>query len=242
VSTADARVALLSGLIDHAPTFPPASLPPREALAEDRLARATEERFMLGRLVWPASRWDALGDEQRGVSVVLDAPLPDDGRVESVELRISGDVDRLDGEVYVEVPASAVEELRRLRERGLRAKVRCGGAEVPTIEELAGFIRACRAEGIVFKATAGLHHALRTDTEHGFLNLLAAVVFGDEEQALAETDRDVFGLTAESFSWRGRTAQADLLSTARRDLFHAIGSCSFFEPVGELRDLDMLPT
>jgi hypothetical protein len=241
VSPADARVALLSRVIDHAPTFPPASLPPGDALAEDRRARASEERFLLGRLVWPASRWNELGDEQRAVSVVLDGPLPDDARVESVELRISADLERRDGEVYVELPAAAVEELRRLRAHGLRAKVRCGGAEVPTIEELAGFIRACRAEGIVFKATAGLHHAVRTDAEHGVLNLLAAVVFGDEEEALAETDRGAFGLTAESFSWRGRAAGADALATARRERFHAIGSCSFFEPVDELRDLDLLP-
>jgi hypothetical protein len=237
----DARLALLGGLIDHAPTFPPASLPPGEALVEDRRALASDVRFMLGRLVWPASLWDRLGDEQRAVSVVLDGPLPDDGRVESVELRFSADVDRLEGEVYVELPAAALEELRGLRERGLRAKVRCGGAEVPTIEELAGFIRTCRAAGIVFKATAGLHHAVRTGAEHGFLNLLAAVVFGDEEEALAETDVDAFGLTAESFSWRDRAAGPDALASARRERFHAIGSCSFFEPVDELRDLDLLP-
>jgi hypothetical protein len=236
----DARHALLGRLIDHAPTFPPASLASTEAIAEDRRARASEHRFMLGRLVWPASRWDELGDEQRSVSVVLDAELPEDQRIESVEVRLSAELpDR--GEIYVEVPVADAHEVRSLAARGLRAKVRCGGAEVPTIEELAGFIRACRAEGIVFKATAGLHHAVRTDAEHGFLNLLAAVVFGDEEEALAEIERGAFGLTAESFSWRGRAAGADALASARRELFHAIGSCSFVEPVDELRDLDLLP-
>ena len=196
---------------------------------------------MLGRLVWPASRWDELGEEQRAVSVVLDGPLPDDKRIESVELRMSADAEKPGGEVYVELPAGDVDELHRLRVRGLRAKVRCGGAVVPTVDELAGFIRACRVEGIVFKATAGLHHAVRADAEHGFLNLLAAVVFGDEEEALAEIERGAFGLTAESFSWRGRAAGAEALATARRELFRSIGSCSFFEPVAELRDLDLLP-
>jgi hypothetical protein len=30
---------------------------------------------------------------------------------------------------------------------------------------------------LVFKATAGLHHPVRSNGEHGFLNVLAAVVF-----------------------------------------------------------------
>ena len=47
----DGRVALLERLIDHAPTFPPASLSPAEALAEDRRARASEHAFVLSRLV-----------------------------------------------------------------------------------------------------------------------------------------------------------------------------------------------
>src|SRR6478672_1809761 len=60
-------------------------------------------------------------------------------------------------------------------------KLRCGGARVPPVEEVAAFVRRCRSEGRRFKATAGLHHALPTNGEHGFLNLLAACVFGDEE-------------------------------------------------------------
>ena len=238
--TADARVSLLGALIDHAPTFPPASLPPAEALAEDRRARASEERFMLGRLVWPASRWEELGDEPRAVSVVLDGPVPDDRRIESVEMRGVGDVEGLDGEIYVEFPAPAVGELPRLHGRGVHAKVRCGGAQIPTVEELAGFVRACRVEGVAFKATAGLHHAVRADGDHGFLNLLAAAVFGDEEEALAETDPDAFGLTVESFSWRGRSAGPDELGDVRATLLRAIGSCSFFEPVDELKALGLL--
>src|SRR5204862_1245063 len=47
----DARRALLTRFFDHAPMFPPASLPPAEALAEDRRARESEHAWMLGRLV-----------------------------------------------------------------------------------------------------------------------------------------------------------------------------------------------
>jgi hypothetical protein len=65
-------------------------------------------------------------------------------------------------------------------------------------------------------------------------------VFGDEEAALAESDRAAFALDATSFRWGGREAGAEELATAR-ERFHSIGSCSFFEPVAELRALAMLP-
>ena len=120
------------------------------------------------------------------------------------------------------------------------SKIRCGGAAVSTVEEVAGFIRRCRGGGVLFKATAGLHHAYPTAAgEHGFLNVLAAVVFGDEELALS-APAGSFALDAESFRWDGRAAGADELARMRAGLFHSIGSCSFFEPVGELHELGIL--
>jgi hypothetical protein len=116
-------------------------------------------------------------------------------------------------------------------------KLRCGGARVPTRNDVGVFIRRCRDEGTRFKATAGLHHALPTNGEHGFLNLLAACVFGDEEAMLAT--RDV-ALDAESFRAEGRRAHAEECARMRRELFASIGSCSFEEPVGELRELGIL--
>ena len=116
-------------------------------------------------------------------------------------------------------------------------KLRCGGARVPSVEEVAQFVRSCRARGARFKATAGLHHALPTNGEHGFLNLLAACVFGDEEEMLRTREIE---LDASSFRASGRTAGAGECARVRRELFHSIGSCSFAEPVGELRDLGIL--
>jgi hypothetical protein len=124
---------------------------------------------------------------------------------------------------------------------GLRAKVRCGGATAPSTDALAAFISGCRVRGLVFKATAGLHHAVRANGDHGLLNLLAAVVFGDEENALAETDPAAFELDENAFSWRERSAAAEELTLARRNRLHSIGSCSFFEPVEELEALGVLP-
>ena len=214
----DARRALLSRLFDHAPTFPPASLPPREALAEDRRARASEHAWLLGRLVWPAARLaDLPQDEERALALV------EAGR------------ERQDDAVYLEgVP------LDEVAARGLRAKIRCGGERVPSVEELAAFVRDCRERGIVFKATAGLHHAYPTAAgEHGFLNLLAAAVFGDEEEAL-RAPAGAFALDARAFRWGEREAPPARLADVRATLIHSIGTCSFFEPVGELVRLGVL--
>jgi hypothetical protein len=214
----DARRALLTRFFDHAPTFPPASLPPAEALAEDRRARRSEHAWLLGRLVWPAAQLSEVPqDEERALAVV------------------EAGSERQDDAVYLEgVP------LDEVAARGLRAKIRCGGDRVPTVEILAGFIRSCRDRGIVFKATAGLHHAYPTDRgEHGFLNVLAAAVFGNEEEALRE-QAPAFALDAASFRWRDQEALPTQLVDVRSSLFHSIGTCSFFEPVEELEQLGIL--
>ena len=153
-------MALLSQLIDHAPVFPPASLPLPDALAEDARARASAASFMLGRFVCPASGLDRLPRVGRGVSVVLNASFRPRDDVEAVETTARDGLDelpRLAREVYVEVPLDDGLE-RRLDElavRGLGAKVRCGGASVPDASALGGFVRACGERGIPFKATAG---------------------------------------------------------------------------------------
>jgi hypothetical protein len=244
-SLEDARVALLSRLIDHAPLFPPASLELPEALAEDERARESKSAFVLARFVCPASRLHELPDVGRDVSAVLDAPLSE-ARVEAVETVANGDLEALRSlapEVYVEVPLDRdlTARLDALASNGLRAKVRCGGTSVPTVASLAAFVRACGERDLPFKATAGLHHAVGRNGEHGFLNLLAAVLFCDEEEALAERDPGAFGLDRDGFRWRECHAGPAELAHARLERLHSIGSCSFFEPVEELEELGILP-
>jgi hypothetical protein len=138
-------------------------------------------------------------------------------------------------------PVAVVDGPRETQDRLVflegETKLRCGGARVPSVQEVAEFIRRCRAQARLFKATAGLHHALPTGGEHGFLNLLAACVFGDEERMLATRD---ISLDADAFHADGESADADTCARVRRELFHSIGSCSFAEPVGELRALGIL--
>jgi hypothetical protein len=78
---------------------------------------------------------------------------------------------------------------------------------------------------------------LPTDGEHGFLNVLAACVFGDEEEMLATRD---IALDAEAFRAGGRAAGPKACARMRRVLFASIGSCSFAEPVGELKAMGIL--
>jgi hypothetical protein len=240
----DVRRALFERLIDHAALFPPASMSVADALAEDARLRSSADGWMVGRFVVPASRIAELGDADLRLTVVLDGTLPDDPRIEAVEVPTGADPEALVGlaaEVYAEVPVepsnTVLQVLDRLAELGLRAKFRCGGTAVPSARALAAALRRCRELGLVFKGTAGLHHALPTGGEHGFLNLLAAAVFGDEEAALAARDLRV---TAESFAWGDRIATADDVALARSERFTAFGSCSVAEPVAELRALGIL--
>jgi hypothetical protein len=233
----DAIHAALSGLIDHAPLFPPASLSAPDAIAEDRRARADEHAWLLRRLVWPATRIAELGNEERALSVVLDGPWEGDARAEAVETRWDDQLFGLIGEVYVELPLG--DELEAwvavLAERGFRAKVRCGGERVPSPEELGRFLRTCRRSRVPFKATAGLHHPHAAEGRHGFLNVLAACVFEDDDAFVGEVALDAGGLR-----WGGRHAGADELARVRREQLVAVGSCSFFEPVADLVELGIL--
>jgi hypothetical protein len=222
----DARRILLERLIDHAPMFPPARLPLPEALEDHRAARASDESWMLARFVCPASHLTQL-PEGLPVSAVLDDG-PVDG-VEAVELRAGSaaeirDFPTVDTEIYFEV--SDPNLIAAIAERGAAAKVRCGGQTVPTVDELAAFIRACREAGVPFKATAGLHHPVRRGGEHGFLNLLAAAASDDVEQMLESDDPE-------------RLLSAD--PRRARVALRSIGSCSFWEPVDDLKALGVLP-
>ena len=242
----DARRALFAGLIDHAPTFPPEQLPLDEGLAEHRRVRGVGHGWIVNRFVCPASKLGELGDEPLRLSVVLDTgglPGPDE-RIEAVEAAGFDPEILFDAapEIYVELPLRHDVSFRilQLGELGLRAKVRCGGQAVPSVPALAEFIQACRRLEVPFKATAGLHQPLRHDDEHGFLNLLAAAVFGDEEAALEEDDPDAFALTSEAFAWRDRSASTEEIARARSVLFASFGSCSAHEPIDGLVALGLL--
>jgi len=247
-TTTDARRALFARLIDHAPTFPPASLPLAEGLAEHRRVRGGETGWLVNRFVCPASKLAELGDEPLRLSIVVDGgQLPNgDTRIEAVEAAGIDPEMLVDAapEIYFELPLRDDVSFRilQLRELGIRAKVRCGGSVLPSVAALAELVQACRRLEVPFKATAGLHHPVRANDEHGFLNLIAAAVFADdEEEALAEEDPSAFGVTADVLSWRGRSATTGEIARVRQELFVGFGSCSAQEPIDGLEALGILP-
>ena len=254
--TTGARHALLTRLIDHAALFPPASLPMDAALEVDRAARATPEAWMLHRFLVPASRLAELPadfDPPLGVIADRDELPPLSDQVEVVEARLerAAATEGVRARVFLEVWPGDEAKLDAVAERGAGAKVRCGGPTpdmFPSPAELAAFICGCRDRGLVFKATAGLHHPIRDGIVHGFLNLLGAAVLahagGAAPQALVavllEEDAGALGVTDEAFTVHGRAFGAEAVAAAREQLFTGYGSCSFSEPVEDLRGLRIL--
>ena len=95
---------------------------------------------------------------------------------------------------------------------------------------------AAASRGLVFKATAGLHHAYPTeDGEHGFLNVLAASVFGDEEEALRERSPRLRARRRRRSAGATRKRFPPSSPTSARRSSTRSGRCSFFEPVGSSR-------
>jgi hypothetical protein len=236
-------------LIDHAALFPPASMSLEDALAEDRRARESPHASLISRFVVPSDRLLDLPGDRPGLSVVLREPahaclLRDAAGVEAVEMRLDGPrpkaadllasyraLEPLGVETYFElvlddgwrdgVPAA----IGAIAALGGRVKLRCGGEVTPTVEQVALVLAACREAGVPFKCTAGLHHAVHHDGEHGFLNILAAtsVPSGAIESVLAEENGSNLDLDG-----------------ADRSLFVGFGSCSWREPVDDLVELGLL--
>ncbi len=147
---------------------------------------------------------------------------------------------------------------------GLAAKIRCGGVEpqmIPEPRTVARFIATCAAAGVPFKATAGLHHPIRAEhaltyeqnppraVMHGFINVFVASAIAlqhrakeDElTQVLEETDASVFRFSEHGIVWREREITLEELGSARSRFALGYGSCSFDEPLDDLRALGLLP-
>jgi hypothetical protein len=163
---------------------------------------------------------------------------------------------------YVEFPPErAPAILPMLAAKDGRAKLRTGGLKadaIPSVETVAGFLRACAAERVPFKATAGLHHPIRglhllspegaaRATMHGFINLFlgaALAWFGADETALwrtlEEEDATAFRVDDDVIRWHEHAMTADQLELVRRDFAISFGSCSFAEPVDDLTAMGWL--
>jgi len=183
-----------------------------------------------------------------GVEVALDADTAPDAVVPLLDAALASHPDVT---VFVEVPRDArrPDLVAALSGTPYLAKFRTGGVRAdlyPDEAELAEAVVTTARAGVPFKATAGLHHAVRnTDPvtgfeQHGFVNLIAAV-----DAALDGADvEEVQRLLAE----RDGTVLAAFLhdaldedaATRLRQQFRSFGTCSIAEPVEELADLGLL--
>jgi len=135
-----------------------------------------------------------------------------------------------------------------LREAGRGLKLRTGGTTAdafPGEAALAAAVALAVRRGVRFKATAGLHHAVRhTDPatgfeHHGFGNLLlAAAIAGSDGEASAHewlVRRDPQAVAA-GLASLGR----DRLAAVRRERFPSFGTCDVQGPRRDLEALGLL--
>lgn len=168
-------------------------------------------------------------------------------------------------DTYMEVPVAEdpAPLLEALAKTHAKAKIRTGGTTpdaFPGSAQVARFIAGCLGHRVGFKATAGLHHPWRseyrltyapdapTGTMFGFLNVLlatAALASGATEKAAIEL-LEVRGADAPNIEFtpecvRGRDFELTVADLARaRESMASFGSCSFREPVDDLRALHLL--
>jgi len=165
---------------------------------------------------------------------------------------------------FVEIPINddPRELIKAIGAQGAFAKVRTGGVTAdafPSAQNLARFISTCAEEDVGFKATAGLHHPLRSANRltykpdspsammHGFLNVFLAAAFAQSgmsaqklTELLEETSPAAFRFEPDSVYWRDEMLVVGHLRNARSLLAIAFGSCSFTEPVEDLQRLQLL--
>lgn len=229
--------ALMSGVIDYAGLYPPAALSLEETCANYETYLHSSDAWMLNRLVLPAAKLRT-GEGWRISLLVEEEPGVLSPQVETLETKLGR---RLSLPTYCEAPLSKIES-------GF-AKIRTGGLTddaIPRAEHVADFLVAAAARRLPFKATAGLHHAIRASM-HGFLNVFVAAGFawhGGERSAildiLEDQRADSFEFGGEELRWRGHSLSTAQVHETRRDFAHSFGSCSFTEPVAELRELGLL--
>ncbi len=166
--------------------------------------------------------------------------------------------------VYVEIPLGGSTDalIDAMATHGLRAKVRTGGVTAeafPAALAVAHFLVSCARAGVACKATAGLHHPVRGEyrltyahdaasgTMFGFLNVMcASMLIGDGlpmQDAVAlldERDPTAFHVSDDGIRWRDWLVPVADIRAARARAANSFGSCSFEEPIHDLKQLAML--
>ncbi len=236
---------LFGHFFDDAAIFPPGNLPMTDAVRAHLARRGTPDGEYVGPFICSAARLgelrETLGHGHLELALVATVDefnkasrdLAAQQNLTLVAVELKGPVDQLP-----ETPNG----LRVFVERtwhesldvpeGAMLKLRCGGPDTrdtPSACQLGGAIQHCVEQDLPFKLTAGLHHAVRTERDLGFLNVLAAVNVAidgsDPVPALLESDPAALKVSDPQ---------------AVRRLFRSIGTCSIDEPVDDLRGLELI--
>jgi hypothetical protein len=232
--------AFLTNLIDYAGLYPPASLQLPDVIENYNRYLSSPDAWILNRLVLPLSKLNEVkpGEAWRITLLTDQDPGPLPPQIETLETKGAR---RLSLPTYCEVPLDRITDAF--------AKIRTGGITqdaIPPAPDLAGFLHQAAARRLPFKATAGLHHPIRAGM-HGFINVFVAAAFawhGMDRESLTlvieESHASAFEFGDQHLRWRGLTLSTDQIRTARRDFAHSFGSCSFEEPLQDLRKLGWL--
>ena len=207
-------------------------------------------------LVATAADFDRIGKMRQESRLVVQAV--ECRAATGVEVLSAARISSLGIDLFVEpTNLAAFGELAPLvAEIGASAKIRTGGVTVdafPTPKQVLDFLVTCRQARIRFKATAGLHHAVRGEYRltyepvppmgemFGFLNVAvaAALVWHGRNPAVAlsaleERSMDAFVFTDGGLAWRDERLSAAEIDEARSRFFTGFGSCSFREPMAEV--------
>ncbi|WP_227394963.1 hypothetical protein [Jeotgalibacillus aurantiacus] len=151
----------------------------------------------------------------------------------------------------------AIAHHNRTQDTTLGFKFRTGGvtaAAFPEPKQLAWILKACSDRGVPQKFTAGLHHPVRmyrseVQTEmHGFLNVFTAAMLTRVHNLAPETITEIlkdqnstdFTLSKTGAGWRELGISVEEIKKLRKTAFISYGSCSFTEPLEDLRTLGLL--
>jgi hypothetical protein len=257
---------LLESLIDYAGLFPPAALPMPKAVENYARYRQSPEAWMLAKFVVPVSRLDEFDECASGtrfpLSVLASSDLASDLErisrsrtpIDTIELKASGEAQIESAMRLIPPNITAYFEVSDLSlipsiAAGARAKIRTGGITpeaFPDAAFVAQFLAACAKADIAYKATAGLHHALRsfrpltysTDGPSGwmfgFLNVILAAKLAREGKPATELQPVLLAETIGKLGLFGERLGEN------RGFLISLGSCSFEEPVADLRTLNLL--
>lgn len=144
-----------------------------------------------------------------------------------------------------------------LTENNSGFKLRTGGVTAnafPDSEIIAYAIKECLDRAVPMKCTAGLHHPFRHfDNEigvmmHGFVNVFGAGIIAMRHnishsellKILNDENPENFIFTDEYFSWDKYKINVEDIELARNKLMISFGSCSFDDPVNDLKALNLL--